>query len=183
MSGPLEAMILTPLRQKLRQAAAGDETIDAQACQMLLRDLTGQALESDTLQAQSLRQCLVAFSGSFRSGDLAGLLHLVGIAIEYIWRPGEAPPMALVLNDHFLAGLFIIPASGLTAPLAAGDDLVCQGLADEGERLAVSGRERFLNALPSVHILFDDCATHSSLRWLDPAGDRTIVVLPPEYEL
>jgi len=182
MSGPLDAMILTPLRQKLRDAEAGDETVDVEACQMLLRNLTGFALEIDERRIKLLRAHLYDLAFSFEPGDLEGLLRAAKTAIERTWPPGERPRLALVLNESFLRNLRT--GSGSLVPtfsLEARDALVRQGLADPGEWQVYDGLVSSLSIF-ETNILFDQGAAHSALRWLDPAGDRNIVVLPEAYD-
>jgi hypothetical protein len=182
MSGPLEAMALVPLRQKLRDAAAGDATVDVAACQMVLRNLTGFALELDERRIKLLRAHLYDLARSFEPGDLEGLLRAVKNAIERTWPAGERPRVALVLNERFLRNPRT--ASGNLAPtfaLEARDALVRQGLADPGEWQVYDGLVESLSIF-ETNLLFDQGTVHSALRWLDPAGDRNIVVLPSEYD-
>jgi hypothetical protein len=58
--------------------------------------------------------------------------------------------------------------------------LVKSCLSDEDE---LYGESLFNDYLFSgITILHDPEAARSSIRWIDPAGDRTIVVLPPGYD-
>jgi len=58
--------------------------------------------------------------------------------------------------------------------------LVKDRLADEDELYGESLFDDYL--FSGITILYDPEADHSSIRWINPAGDRTIVVLPPGYD-
>jgi len=119
----------------------------------------------------------------FDADLLEGLLLVCLQAISAVWSQNEQPTLGIVLGERFCrdeyANLY-----GWSARLGSGHHFVeDQKIADPEERQApaLSVQAPALSAR-NIHVFFNAQIPHSQIRWLDPAGDRTIVVLPPEYE-
>jgi hypothetical protein len=124
----------------------------------------------------------IAANGRF--ADPAAALSAVWRAAELVWpsKRQTRPDLVLVLaaswdvaryRDWAMAG-FMLFREGGQAPahgrLIDADDVPIRTISVE------VGDER------ALAVCFNPALTHSQLRWTDPAGDRAIVVLPPEYE-
>jgi hypothetical protein len=117
---------------------------------------------------------------------LWGILSTVEGAVMHTWSAEQQPPLVVTLGARFLNDYY---ASG--QPLAviceADHPLVVANLVDSGEvwayTLELFSKERLeIHGGPRLAFIILGQESHSSVRWLDHAGDRTIVVLPPAYD-
>jgi hypothetical protein len=107
-------------------------------------------------------------------------------AIESVWGHEEPPIIAIVLGSRFCQNEYAHMYSRAFHLAAGGFLTEILGIADPGERQATIGilppySPGSLD--PKIRVFFNKQATHSVVRWLDPVGDRTIVVLPPAYDI
>ena len=98
-----------------------------------------------------------------------GILPEVVRALTYTWSETDQPSLVLVLGAHFTGRYPVTGPCGLDHPLTA------QSLADADDRF----EEEFSHLGRKIPVLFNPDLAHSVIRWIDPDGDRAIVVLPP----
>jgi hypothetical protein len=135
--------------------------------------------QRDDADALRLRNHLLISEPQSHSGHiLFGLVRGVSAAIGATWAIEERPEIVIVLGASWARIYRGSPLCAAASPLGAR--LVKDRLADEDE---LYGENLFNDYLFSgLTILHDPEAARSSIRWINPAGDRTIVVLPPGYD-
>ena len=112
---------------------------------------------------------------------LWGILTTVKGAVKSTWSAEQQPPLVVALGLRFLA---THDASGYPQVIRCGVEhpLVVADLVDAGEAWAHTlGLFDADEEVRPIFIILGQEA-HSSVRWLDHTGDRTIVVLPPGYD-
>jgi hypothetical protein len=96
-------------------------------------------------------------------------------AIDQTWTFKETPPlMSAVFGDRF-SSIHTYPACGECRP-----DLVINHQADANEYY-----DGYFGSAANGHnfaVLHDPTAPRSLLRILFPGGDRTVIILPPEFD-
>ena len=124
--------------------------------------------KDETWFARLLWETLAANWRIYAPTDFSRTLGNIVISYMETWPDGAGPETVIVLGEAY--------ASDMAAARACGAEhrFVQAGLADPDERVMLSLRGQF--------VLFNPALAHSQLRWLDSKGDRTIVVLPPEYD-
>jgi len=106
--------------------------------------------------------------------NYVALVAVIAAAVRSLPRPVDPDEtFALVLPRYFLA------AQSQARPCGSDHPQVAKGLAQASDRYC--GIMSSYN--PKIIILIDPQATYGCVRWIDPAGDRTIVVLPSGYNL
>ena len=133
--------------------------------------------EQDEVDTTRLRRALFIYAPS-SAPELFGLVRAVVLAITATWDQETRPEIVILLGASYAR--FYPGALPCGSVHALGARLVASNLADEDERYG----DTLINdhLFSRLAILHDPSAAHSSLRWIDPAGDRTIVVLSAEYE-
>jgi len=132
------------------------------------------ALARDESQAQALHKGLAMRVASIAPANYAAVVAVITAAIRSL--PKSVDPdetFALVLPKYFLA------AQSQARPCGSDHPQVAKGLAQASDRYC--GIMSSYN--PKIIVLVDPQATRGCVRWIDPAGDRTIVVLPDEYNI
>jgi len=130
------------------------------------------ALSQDEACAIELYARMAEHAQAYGVASYAGVLRGVVNALLYTWPHHNNPPLALVFGVRWAEDY------ADTEPCGPEHKLVRQGLADPDEHYG----GQFANGPAAILTLFAPGVTHSSIRWLDPVGDRTIVVLPREYD-
>jgi len=114
---------------------------------------------------------------------LEGLLLACHQAISAVWSQDAQPTIGIVLGERFCRDKYA-NLYRWASHLGPGDYFVAdKRIADPDECLAraFSVQAPVLSAR-DIHVFFNPGAPRSQIRWRDPVGDRTIVVLPPQYE-
>jgi hypothetical protein len=102
------------------------------------------------------------------------------IAIMHTWNKGERrPALAVVLGRSCAIGPNQAKIPYLRSPWP---ELVRTGLADPDDRQTPDGYIHNFESNRPIYFFFNADAPHSVIRWCNPAGDRTIVVMPPGYD-
>jgi len=139
---------------------------------------TKAAADDERAQKMHARLCEVArLVGPIRSPvSVARAAH---IAIMHTWGKGERrPALAVVLSAPCLAR----PNQAQLPYLhPAWPELVRAGLADSSDMQTPDDYAHSFESNRPIYFFFNEDASHSVIRWVNPAGDRTIVVMPPEY--
>jgi len=134
--------------------------------------------ERDEADAIRLRRALFIYSSN-KAPELFGLVRAVVSAIAATWDQEERPEIVIVLGASY-ARFYPGALTCASAPYALAKRLLMSNLADEDDHWGDTLINDYL--FSCLVILHDPAAAHSSLRWINPAGDRTIVVLSAEYE-
>jgi hypothetical protein len=124
--------------------------------------------------SSKLRASIPFAQGRTIKGNVMTSLVLI---IRSVWWGQARPRLAVVLGES--RAVYLQSAS----PCGPDHSLVLLGLVDAGERLVheygLGARSKAAIAITVVH---DPALAHSQIRWMNAAGDREIVVLPPEYD-
>jgi len=136
------------------------------------------SMHQDDQRAARLRRGFARYVSEHPIDDIEKAVTAIYAALAQvspqIWPTGQTVPLAFVFPEYFAQHY----TSTHHEPCGPEHPLVRAGLADVGEYYG----GRFSDDNPPIFVLLNLDVEHVSLRWLDPAGDRTIVVLPTQYE-
>jgi len=130
----------------------------------------------DDLCAQVVRSLLEQYAAGGVVSGFSRVLDCVGDAIYYTWRHNPHRTMiALVLGQEWISRF------PFSSPGGAPGDFADAGLIDTREIFC----QVIWNTIEDVALggcFLNPAEPRSFLRWIDPVGERTVVVLPDIYD-
>ena len=141
---------------------------EADATTISTDDLWSERLSSE------LRASIPFAQGRTIHGNVMTSLALI---IRSVWWGQTRPRLVVVLGESRAVYL------QSTSPCGPDHPLVSLGLVEPQERLVREyGFGVRSKAAIAITVTHDPALAHSQIRWINAAGDREIVVLPPEYD-
>jgi hypothetical protein len=180
----MKDLILENLGQRADEAVVG-ETRDETAAELLRKlveaDQRARSQADDERAASMYARLLEVAHLIGPVGVPASVGRVAHIAIMHTWSKGERrPDIAVVLGMPCVIGSNQAQIPHLRSP---SPHLMRTGLADPDDRQAPDDYIHVFDPSRPIYFFFNATAPHSVIRWCNPAGDRTIVVMPPEsYE-